>query len=73
MEFVGFGQYISEFTLNNMPGTRWQAGNTVAFQGEKREDILRKEKEEEARKERIKQKLIEKDNFNEDSEIENKN
>jgi hypothetical protein len=31
MEFVGFGQYISEFTLNNMPGTRWQAGNTVAF------------------------------------------
>jgi hypothetical protein len=34
---------------------------------------LRKEKEEEARKERIKQQLIEKDDFNEDSEIENKN
>ncbi len=55
-----------------MPGTRWEAGNQVAFLGEKREDILRLEKEEEARKERIQQQLIdkEKESFDEDQAIE---
>ena len=53
-----------------MPGTKWEAGNAVAFQGEKREDVLRKEKEEEARKERLIEK--EKENLDKDLEIENK-
>lgn len=39
-----------------MPGTKWQAGNVVAFLGEKREDIVRKEKEEAARQARLSKK-----------------